>query len=299
MRSRLKSFAERALIGSGVAQFARRRRNGVLVLAYHNVLPPSERRSGDASLHLSLPDFVRQLEILEETSEVVPLETALGLSDCSDRPRVAITFDDAYEGAVTLAVPEMKKRGLPATIFVAPGLLGSNTWWDMLADKEAGSIPDVKRNYALDTLSGKREAVLEWAGIDSALRGRGLPRIASREELATATGYAELTLASHTWSHTDLTSISHDELEPELSKPLAWLKEGFDRVVPLLSYPYGKSNGVVERAALDTGYAAAFRVEGGWITPEHRSRPAFVPRLNIPAGISAEGFRLRLAGLRS
>jgi peptidoglycan/xylan/chitin deacetylase (PgdA/CDA1 family) len=299
MRAQLKRFAEQALIGSGVDQLARRRQNGVLVLAYHNVHPGSAGCSGDSSLHLKLDDFVRQLDILEETSDVVPLENAFDLPQGSRRPRVAITFDDAYEGAVTCAVPELKKRGMPATIFVAPGLLGSTTWWDILADREGGSISDVRRNYALYELSGNRKAVLEWAGMDAEHDSHTLPRIANHAELAAAAADSNLTLASHTWSHPDLTAIAEDELESELSSSLAWLREHFDCVAPLLSYPYGRSNDAVESTALNTGYDAAFRVEGGWISPDHRNRPAFIPRLNIPAGISPEGFRLRLAGLGS
>lgn len=298
MRSRLKQLAEHALIRSGVERFARKRKyNRVLVLAYHNVLPEGERQSGDMSLHLPLADFIRQLDVLEEVHDIVSLESALTFDGAGNRLRVAITFDDAYEGALTVGVPELIRRGLPATVFVAPGILGSTTWWDILADPATGAVPEATRSHALDALSGRRSAVLDWAGAES--QTAGLQRIATRHELASAAAYHRLTLASHTWSHPDLTAISADEIDVELADSLHWLRERFSNVLPWLSYPYGRSNRAVESAAGRSGYSAAFRVEGGWVGPEYRSRPAFIPRFNVPAGMSIEGFRLRLAGLIS
>jgi peptidoglycan/xylan/chitin deacetylase (PgdA/CDA1 family) len=300
MRSYLKRFAEHALIGSGIEHLARRRRvGGALILAYHNVLPEGERPSGDMSLHLPLADFIRQLDVLQDTHDVVSLESVLEFEEPANRPRVAITFDDAYAGALTSGMPELARRDLPATVFVAPGILGSTMWWDILADPAIGAVPEAKRSHALDSLSGRQSTILEWAGAELDDHGRTLQRIATEDELESAAAYDRLTLGSHTWSHLDLTSISADEIDVELADSLHWLRERFSNILPWLSYPYGRSNAGVETAARNSRYSAAFRVEGGWVSPEHRSRPTFIPRFNVPAGISIEGFRLRLAGLIS
>lgn len=300
MRSYLKRFAEHALVGSGIERLARRRKVGsTVVLAYHNVLPKGERQSGDMSLHLRVDDFIRQLDVLQESHEVVSLESVLEFDEPGHRPRVAITFDDAYAGALSSGVPELARRDLPATVFVAPGILGSTTWWDILADPAMGEVPQAKRSYALDSLSGRQSAVLSWAGHEAESRGGMLQRIATGDELKSAAAYPGLALASHTWSHPDLTSIAADDIDVELADSLRWLRETFSNVLPWLSYPYGRCNGAVESAVRSNGYSAAVRVEGGWLSPEHRSRPTFIPRFNVPAGISIEGFRLRLAGLIS
>jgi peptidoglycan/xylan/chitin deacetylase (PgdA/CDA1 family) len=300
MRSRLKQLAEHAFIRSGLERFTRKRQHDrVLVLAYHNVLPEGERQSGDMSLHLPLDDFIRQLDVIQETHDVVSLESVLEFDEPGSRPRVAITFDDAYAGALTSGVPELARRGLPATVFVAPGILGSTTWWDILADPAIGEVPQAKRSYALDSLSGRQRAVLAWAGAEAESRGGRLQRIATGDELKSAAAYPGLALASHTWSHPDLTSIATDDIDVELADSLHWLRERFSNVLPWLSYPYGRCNSAVESAVRSNGYSAAFRVEGGWVNPAHRSRPTFIPRFNVPAGISIEGFRLRLAGLIS
>jgi hypothetical protein len=49
-------------------------------------------------------------------------------------------------------------------------------------------------------------------------------------------------------------------------------------------------------ASHDAGYTAGFMIEGGWTTPDPRD-PFAIPRLNVPAGVSRDGFVLRAAGL--
>ena len=91
--------------------------------------------------------------------------------------------------------------------------------------------------------------------------------------------------------------VSTDRLREELSLPLRWLRERFDRAIPWLSYPYGLANGRVEAAAAAAGYTAALALsERAWFDPATVNRYA-VPRLNVPAGLSLNGFVLRASGL--
>src|SRR5690348_4128876 len=141
-RDVVKATVEAALIRSGVAYIARRRLRGrALVLAYHNVVPTGQPRLGETSLHLAQADFAAQLDLLASTHDVVPLESIVDDVSESARPRVAITFDDAYHGAITAGLEELRRRAMPATIFVAPGLLGGDTWWDRLAAASGGVMP--------------------------------------------------------------------------------------------------------------------------------------------------------------
>ena len=105
-----------------------------------------------------------------------------------------------------------------------------------------------------------------------------------------------VSLGSHTWSHPNLTRSSPDELADELGRPLAWLREHFaEASLPAISYPYGLESEAVRAAARDAGYSLGFRVDGGWI-PEPAGDRFALPRLNVPAGLSANGLALRLAG---
>ena len=164
MRASLKRAVESLLVRSGAVGVARhRRRRRPAILAYHNVVPDDTPLQGDRSLHVPLSRFRQQLDLLRETHDVVPLDS-LRESDATakERPVAAITFDDAYRGAVTTAVAELVKRGVPGTIFVAPGLLGDRSfWWDDLAHG-ANGLSDSLRRKALEELGGREAAIRDW-----------------------------------------------------------------------------------------------------------------------------------------
>jgi peptidoglycan/xylan/chitin deacetylase (PgdA/CDA1 family) len=295
----LKHLAEGVLVRSGVERLARRTRRGrTLVLGYHNVLPHGEPISGDKNLHLPQKDFSRQLDVIAQTHDVVPIESIGRDSPLTTRPRVVITFDDAYMGALTGGVEELTKRGMPATVFVAPALIDSVSWWDTLAERANGTVSGDTRRQVLETLGGNADAVLRWASSTFATPGssRSLPRIGTMTQLARAAAQPGITLGSHSWSHPNLCALSEADLEAELSRSDQWLRSRFSCVVPWLSYPYGLYNESVKRAAAAARYLGALRIDGGWLEPS-LSLPSYaVPRLNIPSGLSLDGFRLRLAG---
>lgn len=302
-RTKLKPTVESLMSSAPVSWMGRLRlKDQALILAYHNVVPDGVSVEGDRSLHLPVGDFARQMDILKECADVVPLSDVVAGSWTASRgskPRVAITFDDAYLGAIAVALPELRKRNLPSTVFVTPGLLGGQTfWWDALRSPGGGPVTELIRRHAICHLKGQGALVESWGF------GQGLPiseanpyattvsegdlRIASRDPL--------LTLGSHSWSHPNLTEISDDELLYELLESRAWLESRFPNVIPWLSYPYGCSNERIRDAAKRAGYHAAVEIEGNWFSPR-QANPFALPRINIPAGLSAEGFSARLSGL--
>jgi peptidoglycan/xylan/chitin deacetylase (PgdA/CDA1 family) len=293
-----KHVAERVLVASGVAGFGRRRSRGrTLVLAYHNVLPEGFPPSGDLSLHLPQREFARQLDHLAQSHDVVSINALSDGSTSSQRPRVIITFDDAYAGALTCGVDELVRRGMSATIFVSPALLGSVPWWDLLADRSGGVVPDDLRTRALHALGGEGPKILADPQAPVAVRALRvqLPEIGTELQLSEAASRPGISLGSHTWSHPNLVALQTTAMESELTRPVEWLHARFRSVVPWLSYPYGLFADSVQAAAKRTGHLGAFRIDGGWIPRAEFSSYA-IPRLNIPAGLSINGFRLRLAG---
>lgn len=295
----MRTIAERSLVASGVPRVRRGGlRNDVLVLAYHNILPPDAPPVGDRALHLPFEAFVAQLDWLAARYDVLPLEDAIrGRTTSWHRPRVAITFDDAYRGATTVGVRELVARQLPATIFVAPAFVGDGTfWWDALAWPDGSALDERLRQRALDEFHGEDTKVRHWAQVTGRPE-QPVPeyaRCASEEELHAAAKAPGISLGSHTWSHPALARLEPFELHDELARPLAWLAERFDSVVPYLSYPYGSYSPGVARAVAAHGYASALRVDGGWIRGD-AGDPFALPRLNVPAGLSFDGFILRTA----
>ena len=297
LRGLLKGVAEGLLAGSPLPRIARKRHAGhCVVLALHNIVPNGHRVAGDRPLHLSVSDFERFLDMLTATHTIVALDE-LDASAAGDRPRAAITFDDAYAGALHRGLPVLASRQLPATIFVAPGLLGRPAcWWDRLADPTVGLDAHI-RDTALRRLRGEDSAIMRWAAT-TGLRASSITesfRIATSDELAVAARQPRITLGAHTWDHPNLTELRAAELTKELEQPLKWLRENFQSARPWLAYPYGMTSPAVAQAAKQAGYALGFRVSGGWITPGQDSWT--LPRWSVPSGLSARGFVLHAAGV--
>lgn len=301
MRRELKHLVEHGLVWTGAPRVALAAHRGrTLVLAYHAIVPTGESPAGDASLHLPQSRFAAQLDALAQTHDVVPLADALaGPTARARRPRVAITFDDAYQGAVRAGVAELVRRGMPATIFVPPGLLGGQRfWWDVLAPANGGALDPSLRRRALTQWRGEGDVILRALGKDGASSsGPAYARSATQEELDRVAALPGVRLASHTWSHPNLAALDAPMLEEELRRPLAWLRDRYEHVLPVLTYPYGLQSDAVQRAAAAAGYEAALCIDGGWLSEPRRTFA--LPRMDVPAAVSHAGFRLRVSGVLS
>lgn len=91
------------------------------VLVYHTISSPPEALPGD--IDISPERFERQLQWLSGWRQVVRLVQTLRARD-SER-LTAITFDDGFRDNLTVALPLLEKFGLPMTLFVTPGFLGT------------------------------------------------------------------------------------------------------------------------------------------------------------------------------
>jgi peptidoglycan/xylan/chitin deacetylase (PgdA/CDA1 family) len=271
-------------------------RRDLLVLAYHNIVPRGEPIAGERSLHLPQDDFAAHLEVLVREADVVPLAANLDspIDRRSARPRVAITFDDAYRGAMTAGVDELVRRSLPATVFVAPGCLGGTFWWDELAEARGGALDAQERSRLLIECRGEGHQIRAAVLVSVSLPAHA--HAATEAELIAACGRSLVRAGSHSWTHPNLAVLPGDALAPELDRPRAWLAERFTDPLPILAYPYGLASQAVVAALPAAGYKAALDIDGGW-TRLPVTDPYHVPRLNVPSGLSSAGFALRIAGL--
>lgn len=281
---------------------ARRGRRGrLLVLAYHNVIADRRDAGADLSLHLPLARFIAQVDALSETHRVVPLDAALseGADRAGTAPEVAITFDDAYVGTIAHAVPVLAERRIPATIFVPPGRLGGQAfWWDEYA---VATESAARRFRAAALAAGGRSedvvAIADRAGVDRGAVPEAARSACAQDLDAALASHPGLTVGSHSWSHPNLVACTATDLENELRASRAWLAGRYGpRALAIVSYPYGLADARVERAARTAGYRWGMRIEGGWVA--RPGPPLRVPRLNVPAGVTPAGFRLRIDGVR-
>lgn len=297
-----KRIVEVGMVGMGLPRLASTRisPSGV-ILAYHNVVPRGERAVGELSLHLDQQRFADQLDLLLETHDVVSLDELVDTEwEAVRRPRAVVTFDDAYEGALTAGIEELGRRGVPATVMVAPGILGRPTWWDRLAPKGGGAIPGEVREHCLRVLRGRNEEILAWARAEGLELGELPPHAlpASENRVLEAGARAGITLAAHTWSHPNLARHSSEECREEYARCRRWLVERDVAYTDWLAYPYGLySRDAAELAR--TCFRGGLRVEGGlaWRKGKATAPQGVLPRLNVPRGMSLSGVRLRLAAL--
>ena len=310
LRAHVKRVLEKVLAGLGTSTLrGRLHPRKVAILSYHNVVPDADPPLGDTSLHLPLSRFRDQMDALMRHFQVVPLDVLLsesvgleiergdGISEAHGI-RVAITFDDAYRGAMELGLPELASRDLPATVFVCPGLLGNEGfWWDRFADPVAGVVPTPLRSHVLERLGGRQEEAMAWARREN-IPLREMPesyRPGRLEEVEEASAFCSL--GAHTWSHVNLATIPEAEARVELDRSLSWLREREMDIPHTLSYPYGLSSEAVRALAARLGFAAGFLVEGGSAAPGVLvESPFLIPRLNIPRGLSLDGFIARVSG---
>jgi peptidoglycan/xylan/chitin deacetylase (PgdA/CDA1 family) len=139
-----RSIKAAALVGSGLASFARTRRSAeATILTFHGLCEAtSDRDILDWSLHLQVDVFRNICSMLAKEYHVIPLADLVEarshgtlLPDNS----VVITFDDGYASNYELAFPILQEFGLHATIFVATGFLdGAEIFWFQRVDLALG-----------------------------------------------------------------------------------------------------------------------------------------------------------------
>jgi len=288
-----------ALRGLGIATLARRLSQGALVLCYHNVVPATDGTPslGDPGLHLSLDRFTAQVHWLKDHYRVIPLRELVTrlASGQSLRGTAALTFDDAYTGALTLAWPLLRELGLPATMFIvaeAPGR-GTPFWWDHPAIVKA-EAPGARTRRLL-RLGGDQELIMNSEG---AAKTTNLPatHLPAGWEALRSQASAGLDLGAHTLTHRTLTQLNAGDLQHELEESRETTAERIGIRPDSFSYPYGIWDAAVLRATRRAGYRAAVTLEFGLNKPG--TDPLALNRVNVPASISAAAFASWAAGIR-
>ena len=299
MRAKVMRFVRDATYRLAVATRypAYLRRRGAAIFAFHNVVADDgvpERC--DRSLHVQLSEVQDYISVIADGHTVVPL---VEIADRVRRHRTvdglaAITFDDAYRGVVRHALPVLKRRGLPATLFVVSGAAAAPApfWWDVLGTN--GGLPENVRTAALHGLHGDRELVLaQHAKGESALPPDLFP--ADWQEIRAAARQG-VSIGSHTALHRNLASIGPEEALVELERSHAELGAALGARPSEVSYPYGLHNDSVLEAARRAGYDAGVTLK--FDLARRDSDPLAMPRINVPAGISTSALACWAAGLR-
>jgi len=200
---------------------------GVRILMYHRV---NDERRGD-DLTVSTRRFAEHMEALAASGyRVVTLEAAgrwLAGEGALELPVVVLTFDDGYADNFWNAWPVLQRYRLPATIFVATGLIDSD------------------RRMSRYIGGGASDRMMSWVEV---------------RELA-ASGLIEI--GAHTVSHRELPGLSEMEAREEIVASKRTLEERLQRSAPSFVYPRGAVNGAVRELVARAGFETACTVRGG------------------------------------
>jgi peptidoglycan/xylan/chitin deacetylase (PgdA/CDA1 family) len=288
-----------------------------IILTYHRV---AEIR--DPLLQAVRPGrFAEQLDFLARTVEIVPL---VDVRRRRDRV-VALTFDDGYADTARVAVPMLRERSLPATIFVTWGQGDDEFWWDQLehlvldapdvvpcVDLTIDGRPfyadirsDAARQRALKALNHRLRplaasdiesalaAVREQVGAGGASPCRAHERLAAAD-LTELAGDSSVAVGAHGASHTMLSALPPESQQAEIETSRDELGFVTGARPSQFAYPYGTPcsyTAITQRLLRRSGFELACTNVSGVV--KMRSDPFALPRV-MAYDVDVKTFERRL-----
>jgi len=132
-----------------------RREYPCIILLYHRIVDDRTIYLDKGPVvHHHIRDFEQEIAWLKKRFQFLSMDEVVDTIRSGKffaRPSVAITFDDGYLDNYTLAYPVLKSQGVPAMIYLATSLIGTNvkTWPDQIevaliaSPKKMLSLPDI------------------------------------------------------------------------------------------------------------------------------------------------------------
>lgn len=266
---------------------------GPRVLAYHRV-----------------PDrtaFRRHLEHLADRYEVVSGERVLDAlrgGPALAHNAVWITFDDGRRDVVENGLPELTRLGLPATLFVCPGLVESGRpfWWTEVEQALAqGPVEFEGRTWS------DRELVVRLKSVNDHVRRDFVAGLAAApvDPVDVSVSPAEMTtwldagleIGNHTWDHPCLHQCAPEAQVAQIRDAHDALAERLGRHPRIFAYPNGDSTSVARTALQDAGYEIALRFDHRVARPGED--PLMMSRLRVDSDVPLDRARSIFGGAHS
>jgi peptidoglycan/xylan/chitin deacetylase (PgdA/CDA1 family) len=263
------------------------------VVNYHRILDRPD------PLLESEPDiaaFRWQMALLADCFNVMPLHDALDAMDAGRLPprTVCITFDDGYRSVHDLALPVLKERGLPATVFVTSGHVGQGNMWNDRIIEAVQSLPAGQLDltdtglgsFPLRTMEDRKNTAARLTEaskyLPPAARGALVERLAAQAgvhlaqelmltpEMVVALDRQGVEIGAHTVTHPILTSLDEAGARAEIRAGKEQLEALIGKPVRLFAYPNGKAGKDYDASHVamvrEAGFDAAFTTAAGAIT---------------------------------
>jgi peptidoglycan/xylan/chitin deacetylase (PgdA/CDA1 family) len=227
------------------------------------------------------------------------------------RPFIALTLDDGFRDNLTLALPILRKHGVPATIYVSSGgpdrTLDPWPWRLEKAIREHGALsldwPDLPRHLSLQTWAAKTAVfrmleahVHKNIPVNRQISEMFLPKARVSDESLIAEQFVSwdelhelaadplITIGGHGVTHASLRDLEEDDAMAEIRDGKERLTAQLGVPVSHFAYPYGDSSnfGVRELAlAAHAGFVTGVMNIAGNIFPAHRQHLMCLPRISL------------------
>jgi peptidoglycan/xylan/chitin deacetylase (PgdA/CDA1 family) len=139
---------------------------------------------------------------------------------------VAVTFDDGFVSVLEQALPELRRRGIPCTVFVPSGCLGQRAAW-----------------------------------LRNAPKSTRLDRVVTPDELRALASDPLVTIGSHSVSHANFARLDKEAAAIEFALSKENLESLLGKPVRSLSFPFGAHNPALVQQARQLGYQRLFTSE--------------------------------------
>jgi peptidoglycan/xylan/chitin deacetylase (PgdA/CDA1 family) len=260
----------------------RGRSRSLLILIYHRVLAAPDAMMPD---ELYVARFGSQMDLLARNFRVLPLREAVARLGRGDLPArsVCITFDDGYANNCELAMPILRARQLPATVFVASGYLNGGAMFNDVVHESLRIAPAQIDLRALGlgqheprdmesrrVIAGQLIGELKYLSLRERTRVAGeLARICGLQQLPNQmmsdTQVRELhasgiEIGAHTAMHPILTSVSEAEARHEIASNKLYLEQLLGEPVRSFAYPNGTPKRDYDRRHVELVRAAGFDI---------------------------------------
>lgn len=269
-----------------------------LVLGYHRVVEDfgTAAREDMPSMLISARMFERHLDCLGRHFQFVTLDEIgerIANGRPFDRPSAAVTFDDGYRDVYEHAFPVLRRKGIPAGVFVVTDLVGKpfsqvhDKLYHLVAkafahwDNPSRELTAVLRALEIPTgwlarnRSATRSPLLAVSSLLPELPLADVRRVMDRLEAEVGNGFhriprtlswaelaemrnAGITIGSHTRSHVSLPAESPGDVAEELEGSRRALEERLGEPITHFAYPGGQFTPAVVDAVARAGYRFAY-----------------------------------------
>lgn len=310
------------LVGLGFDRMLLRRKHKTsCIINFHGVRSGGENPFNNR--HIPVAEFEKILIYLKKRFEIVPLSTLFDEhrnKKKGGKKKIALTFDDGYSNNFNIALPLLKKHGIPATYYIiTQGLEDADfyVWPDKVDAHQFQNRQDIVVDelcfpyptyYNQETGKGLIEFLKSKGSsinsiVSSFVTASDMKTISARfpelfeiirgNELAAFATEDLLEFGSHTHSHPNLEFLNKAEALKELKNSKELLEKKLGREVHSLAFPDGSYTAETIKLALEVGYKNQVAVEYKY--NENNSHPNLLSRFTISNSTTAHSNIIRLA----